>query len=492
MKTKCLTHKLLVVLLAVGALWLTGCQQEEPTPATEGEVLWTDVSGSTLVNTKNIVIGDMKGDKTYVRESVILSAEGRVVEVMLECPAMSAIPLLNGHEDTLSTVEDVTLINKGTITIHTKQIVEHFKNQIQTKDHPDRPYYYLRLLGMFGGNNCTIINEGLIDVYFDHDKNCPFTVYSFAMIGGEGSTITNNGTIRFHGNGSPRTRLRGVGTFGNYVTAVNKGTMESQVDMVEDSRMMTSGGSFSFFLNEGRMIMRQPGRIMAITRYGDNSVINNNLIDITAVDDPEWGTSVVDEEDHCVCAFFEPLNPSHRKMPQMVNNGVINVRIEGTERTHPLTQGYGMFFDVMGATSKVVDVINNGYIRVSQSGPRHFNMAELGVVTRQDLKDTIAGSFRLNTWKTELRDFGQTKDLFLARGCNMDFAGGTLLLDRAAGYAAGTAYSVAPEALLYNAGKDGFIYSHSGYEELTIKAAYPERQDILWDKDNQKVSLTNK
>ena len=238
--------------------------------------------------------------------------------------------------------------------------------------------------------------------------------------------------------------------------------------------------------------MRQPGRLMAITRYGDNSVINNNLIDITSVDDPEWGTSVVGEEDHCVCAFFEPLNPSHRRMPQMVNNGVINVRIEGSERTHPRTQGYGMFFDVMGETSKVVDVVNNGYIRVSQSGPKHFDMAELGVVTREEIKDTIAGSFRLNTWKTELRDFGKTNDLFLARGCNMDFAGGTLLLDRAAGYTEGTAYSVAPEALLYNAGKDGFIYSYSGYEELTIKSAYPERQDLLWDEDNQMVSLTNR
>lgn len=475
------------------AIVFVGCRPEEPDPTpTKDDVLWTDVSGSTLTNTGNIVIGDMQGDLTYVRETVILSGAGRTVEVMLECPAMSAIPLTNGYEDTLRTVENVTLINKGTITIHTKNIVEHFKDKVRTTDNPDRPYYYLRLIGLFGGSNCTLINEGLIDVYFDHDKNCPFTVYCFAMIGGEGSTITNNGTIHFHGNGSPRTRLRGVGTFGDYVTSTNNGTMKAEVEMVEDSRMMTSGGSYSFFLNDGEMIMRQPGRLFGITRYGDNSVINNSLIDITSVDEPSWATGVVDEEDHCACGFFEPLNPTHQAMPQMVNNGTINVRIEGSDKTHPMTQGYGIYFDVMGPSRKVVDVINNGTINVSQSGPQHFNMAELGIVTRLALKDDYSGSIKLRNWHTTLRDFSQTKDLFLIKGGNMDFTGGKLLLERAAGYTDGTAYSVAPEALVYNAGGEGYIFTYTGYEELTIESAYPERQDLHWDEDNQMVSLTNK
>ena len=204
-------------LILFGAVVFVACSDDDdyptPTPEDKGQVLWTDESGSTLVNTGSIVIGDMVDDLTYVRESEILSSEGRTVEVMLDCPAMSAIPLSDGYEDTLRTVKNVTLINKGVITIHTKQIVEHFKNQIRTTDDPDRPYYYLRLIGLFGGENSTLINDGLIDVYFDHDKDTPFTVYCFAMIGNTGSNIVNNGTIQFHGNGSPRTRLRSIGTF---------------------------------------------------------------------------------------------------------------------------------------------------------------------------------------------------------------------------------------------------------------------------------------
>ena len=454
--------------------------------------MWTDVSGTTLTNTGNIIIGDMEGDLTYVRESVILSSAGRTVEVMLDCPAMSAIPLKDGYEDTLRTVQNVTLINKGTITVHTKQIVERFKDQIRTTDNPDRPYYYLRLIGLFGGPNSTLINDGLIDVYFDHDKDTPFTVYCFAMIGNEGSNIVNNGTIRFHGNGSPRTRLRCVGTFGDYVTATNKGRMQAEVEMVEDSRMMTSGGSYSSFINDGEMIMRQPGRLMGITRYGDNKVVNNNLIDLTGIDDPSWGTSVVEAEDQCVCGLYEPLNPTHQDMPELVNNGTINVRIEGSSKTNPLKQGYGMFFDVMGPSQKVVDVINTGSINVSQSGSQHFNMAELGIVTRESMKDIASGAVKLISWTTPLRDFTQTKDLFLAKGGSMDFTDGKLLLRRADGYVDGTSYSVAPETLLYNIGPEGYTYNITGYANLSISAADAEKNNISWDKSLQTVSLASK
>ena len=478
------------------ALFLVACSNEDnpiDNPESQyGEVQWTDVSGTTITNTKNIVIGDMVDDLTYVRETEILSATGRTVEVLLECPAMTAIPLKDGNEDTLRTVENVTLVNKGTITVHTKQIVEHFKNQIRTTDHPDRPYYYLRLIGLFGGKNSTLINDGLIDVYFDHDKDTPFTVYCFGMIGGEGSNIINNGTIRFHGNGSPRTRLRCVGTFGDYVTAINKGTMQAEVEMVEDSRMMTSGGDYSNFINDGRMIIRQPGRIMAMTRYGDNKVVNNNLIDITAVDDPSWGTSVVGTEDHCACALFEPLNPTHQAMPEMVNNGTINMKLEGSAKTHPRTQVCGMFFDVMGHSHVTVDVINNGRINVSQSGPQHLNVAELSVVTRDNMQAQTYGSIRILSWKTTLRDFSQTKDLFIAKGAEIDFGGGKLLLEKADGYVDGTTYSVAPETLMYNAGCEGFTYSYSGYSDFTIEAANPEQQTLQWNKESQTVSLTGK
>lgn len=465
---------------------VVSCDPEEKDEESEfGEILWTETSGTTITNTKHIVIGDMQDDMTYVRKSTILSSAGKTIEVMLECPAMSAIPLLDGYEDTLRKVTDVTLINKGTITVHTKNIVEHFKDQVRTTDDPDRPYYYLRLIGLFGGENSTLINEGLIDVYFDHDKDTPFTVYCFAMIGGEGSEIINKGTIRFHGNGSPRTRLRCVGTFGDNVKATNQGTMEAEVEMVEDSRMITSGGSYSTFINDGIMRMRQPGKMMGITRYGDNVVVNNNLIEMTSVDDPSWAKTVLDPEDHFICALYEPLNPTHQEMPELVNNGTIKMKIEGSANTHPRTQAYGLFFDAMGPAHKVVDVVNTGNIYVSQTGPQNFNIAEVGLVTRDNMMAITSASIRVIKWNTELRDFSKTKDLFLAKGANVDFTGAKILLEKADGYVDRTSYSVAPEALINMVSN----CNYSGYDDISFQAADGEHLNINWDKDSKTVSL---
>ena len=268
--------------------------------------------------------------------------------------------------------------------------------------------------------------------------------------------------------------------------------MQAEVEMVEDSRMITSGGDYSTFINEGVMKMRQPGKMMGITRYGNNMVINNNIIDMTSVDEPSWATTVLDPEDHFVCAFYEPLNPTHQDMPEMVNNGTINIKIEGTANTHPRTQAYGMFYDIMGPSHKVVNVINRGSINVSQSGPQHFNIAELGIVTRDNMMTLASGSIKVISWKTPLRDFSQTRDLFLVRGGDIDFAGGKLQMDKADGYVYGTSYSVAPESLIYNVGQDGFTYSYSGYSDLTFEAANPDKHSIDWDIESKTVSLINK
>lgn len=479
---------------------ISSCSEdEEPAfvPEEEEEILITGESGTTVVNTKDIVLGMSEDDVVFEMTSTILTTSGRVTETTLNCCAMAGINFTdNGGMlamDTLNMVEDVVLINRGTITIHTKDLVERYKDQIQTPDDPERPYTYLRLLAMFAGTNSTIINEGIINVYFDHDPSVTSTIYVMGMNGGGNSSMINNGEIHFYGNGSVATRLRGMATFGNSISAFNNGVMTAELDMCEDARMITTGGTKSNVINDGTMQMRLPGYILCMTRYGDSNLINNGVVDLTMVDLPEGYTAVGNAENPVVCAMYDPLSGGRTQMPSLVNRGSISIAIEGSERSNSVSQGYGMYCDLMGAGGGdlQVNVINDGSIKVSQSGPVDFRMAEAGFITRPAVREETC-CIKLGRWNTTLRDFSQTQDLFYGQGVNMNFGGGELLLKKGEDYVDGTSYSVAPEALLYNGGRTMFRYEYSGYENFEIKAADESNVNLTWDKENNQVSLSDK
>ena len=471
---------------------ISSCSEdEEPVfvPEEEEEILITGESGTTVVNTKDIVLGVSEDDVVFEMTSTILTTSGRVTETTLNCCAMAGINFTdNGGMlamDTLNTVEDVVLINRGTITIHTKDLVERYKDQIQTPDDPERPYTYLRLLAMFAGTNSTIINEGVINVYFDHDPSVTSTIYVMGMNGGGNSSMINNGEIHFYGNGSVATRLRGMATFGNSISAFNNGVMTAELDICEDARMITTGGTKSNVINDGTMQMRLPGYILCMTRYEDSNLINNGVVDLTMVDLPEGYTAVGNAENPVVCAMYDPLSGGRTQMPSLVNRGSISIAIEGSERSNSVSQGYGMYCDLMGVGggNLQVNVINDGSIKVSQSGPVDFRMAEAGFITRPAVREETC-CIKLGRWNTTLRDFSQTQDLFYGQGVNMDFGGGELLLKKGEDYVDGTSYSVAPEALLYNGGRTMFRYEYSGYENFEIKAADESNVNLTWDKEN--------
>lgn len=475
-------------------LFCVSCQDENDpiyTPEEQEEVLITDVSGSSITNTQNIVLGVGGDDTAFEMSSTVMNENGRVTETTLNSCAMAAICLDGNKTDTTRTVENVTLVNKGVITVHTKDLVERYADLIQDPEHPDRPYTYLRVLVMYAGKKSTVINEGTINVYFDHDPSVTSTIYVMALVAGEGSTIMNNGEINVYGNGSVATRLRGMATFGDDITAINNGTINAELDMSEDARMITTGGTNSNVINNGVMKMRMPGKILCMTRYGDSNLINNNTIDITSTDMPEGYESIVGDEDHIVCGLYEPLQASRTGMPSLLNRGTIHIAIEGSERSEPLTQGYGMFCDLMApkAEQLEVNIVNDGFITLEQSGPVRFNMAEAGFVAR-GVAQAGACNIRLGRWQTTLRDFARTQDLFLAKGAKMDFSGAQLLLLKGDGYQDGTAYSVAPEDLMYNAGGETFRYEYTSYDNLIIKSA-DSSYKVDWDREAMKVSFVN-
>ena len=98
------------------------------------EVLITDQSGTTVLNTKDIVIGEGGEDVIFEMSSTILDPElGKVTETTLNACGMGAIALDGNKADPSQPVENVTVINRGTITVHTKELVEQLERIYKKK-----------------------------------------------------------------------------------------------------------------------------------------------------------------------------------------------------------------------------------------------------------------------------------------------------------------------------------------------------------------------
>ncbi len=470
--------------------------EDLPYTVSESGQINTEVSGAIIVNEKDVMIDYADPEKCNIikRKVSVLKSVGWRRKWVIDCPIMSAFaidPNDKEHVDTTKTVDNVTLINRGHIEIHTKNIVECYKEQLVDDDNENREFEYIRMMGLVAsGKNCVLINDGVIDVYFDHDPSVTCTVYCFTMAGDYGSNIINNGTINFKGNGSSRTRMRGIGVTGSHATASNRGTMNMQVENAEDSRMITAGSDTTNILNDGIMIARQPGNTYGMTRYGTNNIVNNGYISITETPVPNGQSCVLADGSKFICGIYENENKNRFSVtPPAINRGTIEINIEdGCDKVY---QGYGMMFHELSPEYDLsISIVNDGVIKTSQSGSVHHDMAEAGFITT-DNSYTKPGVMYLGHWNTRLRDFSSTHDLFLAKGVEMHFGGGLISLTKPSDYVDGTKYSVAPEAIMYcvpNSGKYDYINTYKGYE--TIEFDTNEKEiEISWDTENQTVSL---
>lgn len=464
---------------------------EVPVEVEATEKRFTDEDSVTIINTKDIVIGEADEEEImFAKNSRVLSGGGWNTERTLDFCGMAAIKIDEGEGEFPEAnvdemVEHTTVINRGTITIHTSKLVEKYKDIVRDPQNQDREFYYLRVLGLYAGKNCTIINEGTINVYFDHDTSVRQTIYVIAMTGDEGSTVINNGEIHFYGTGSFATRMRSVASSANNFTAINNNLMTVDVELAADTRMITTGGTNNNVVNNGQMIVRTTGKITCMTRFGDSNLVNNNLIEITSIPKAEGTMLMLSNDDYYACALYEPLGSTRTGAPSMVNRGTIHVKMEG--QTDTQRQAYGMMAEIIEDRIMDVNFDNDGTIIVSQEVPGLMQVAEAGFAGKSSTPTYVA-NVNFGRWKTRLRDFSQTHDLFLAKGVDMNFTTGQLFLEKGDDYVPGTPVSVAPEALIYNHLPDKFSFAYSGYENLSIQATNPE--DVLtWDKENMTVTM---
>lgn len=466
----------------------------------EGGVV-IDKSGTTFVNTKNIELGAADGCVMFEMNSTVMTAKGKQMEYTLNCAAIAAVNIKNGSVDVASDsmVTDVTIVNDGTITVHTRDLVEKYKDMIQTPANGGPRYKYLRVCAIYGLKNMTFINNGTINVYFDHDPNIGCWVYGIAFAPGQGSKIVNNGQIHFYGNGSPTTRMRGVATFQDDVQVVNNGNIEADVTMADDSRGITTGGNKNKVENNGTISLKVPGTICGMTRYGVTEVVNRGKIDLVHRSIPMGYTSVTSTPNNFACAVYESVLAVQTGQPPVENSGSITVTMEENENDDFTRRAYGLMFDLQkteansfkeyGTEGLGVMCNNTGIIKIN-NGTRHkYEMSEAFFQTRPAI-DNMLCPIKVGAWRTTVRDFASCNDLFVANGVNMDFSSCQLMLDADGSYVSGTSVSVAPESLMYNVSNKGDAYKFTGYDKMTISVSNPS-SSLNWDKKAKKVSIKN-
>ena len=444
-------------------------------------------SGTTYVNQKKIVVGIYSDDISYKRVTTIIKGKGRVQEVVRDCGAIAAIRL-NGDEQAADPrVNNVTIINRDTIEMHTKAMVEKYRYEIQNAEHPNRPYQYLRFLGMMSeGEGNKLINEGVIDIIFDHDPTVDFRVYGFGICGNANSAFINRGQIRFLGKGTPLTRMRGMGSMADNVTFLNEGTISVDVDMSEDARMITTGGDYNDIINNGMMVGCTSGTLIGMTRYGNSHISNNGTIALTVTKMPVGYKTILANTEKFACGLMEMLNAKRTIIPPMNNRGTIT--IDFNDIGDPAWMGYGMYFGMVSPCDANVTINNLGNIRLLQSGAVAYRMAEAGFINRTG-KDA-ATHITVGKWQTTFRDFGTTKDLFIGNHVSMDFGKADFQLETPQGYARRTSYSVAPSALLYNT-DPSTTNEYVGYGNASYTAASSGWQ-VSVDATSQTLLLDNK
>lgn len=453
---------------------------EPEEPAGVEEMRITDVSGTTLEYTHDLEIGtNPEEDIVFSKTSEIMRAGvGHVYEKTLDCYGLAATAYEGTEVDSvrLKQIKNVTIINRGTMTVHTKDLVERYKDLVDTPEDSSRPYYYLRVLCLYAAENCTVINKGVINVYFDHDPLNTSTIYTIALTGESGSTIINEGEIHFYGNGSINTRLRGVATQGDYVTVINRGIITSEVEMADDQRGITTGGDYNNIVNDatGVMRFRGPGEICGLSS-GINNVVNNGTIDITHVDMPDTYCKVEQSTGVIGGIFLNVIGAS--TLQPVVNRGTITMKAITTANTPSASNVHGIY--IVNVTGAVVDLVNEGNITATQEGPTRINMAEAYFNSGGRLMNPQFGS-----WVTTLRDFTE-QPLFMGVNANLNFAEGSLQLKKGEGYVDGTAYSVAPDVLFSHDSASASV----GYEELSITSFDCANDTLNWDKEAQTAAL---
>ncbi len=319
---------------------------------------------------------------------------------------------------------NATLINRGVIDIHFKEIYALYKERKTKSDEPDNYNNdTVRCYAMVAGTDSMLINEGVINVYMDQEIDAEVSLYGCAMWANAHSLMINRGEIHFVGNGSWQSYIRGVGSMDSHLQVINEGTITVDLERAYQTRILHTAGQYGSLTNNGLIRVKTSGRIMVLGCLAGTRMTNNGQIEITSIATfLENKVSYHYQFDPLATAMYEHFLPNNLPTCPTVNRGTIKVHLCGTEASGLNAVAFGFYCHQVGTQGEtpVHLMINEGNIEVTQEGPVHYNTAEVGVNVQS------VGDFPVNVkigpWKTKARDFAVTHDLFICRSAKFDLS----------------------------------------------------------------------
>lgn len=431
--------------------------------------------------TKSVCVG--KGGYYVNRDHLVISAPeaGNIADITEQ--AIAAGKILKGRNIVLYALAammddeenpgqqrlapNATLINEGIIEIHLHDIVEAYKAQVKaTPDDPNGVYRFVKCFAMAAGKDSTIINEGIIRIYFDQDKELETAVYGETLLAGENSTVINNGEIELLGNGSFDTQTRVIALPVNNVTIINNGKINVHVEKASTVRVLATTGIGGTIANYGSIRVNSTGRIMTIARFANTHLINAGTVDIVSrAHFIVNKVSFLYQSYPLACAFYEHSLPNTELVPPLINKGTVKVHLEGSEESTPQAVAFGIYSEMVGKEEHIHRMENTGSITVTKSGPYDFQVAELGVNV-QSAKD-FPYHVAIGEWHTTARNFAETKDLFICNSGIFDFSHTRLHVSGESSVAGLKAEDLVYQCEAGSSRGDTFLLEHT--EKLTVE-----------------------
>ena len=381
--------------------------------------------GGYLVNKKHIII--RKPSKDNVMDIQEYDAEGAqgMSGRNIAIYGMAAIVPDKNDPNISNVAENATLINEGIIEIYVNEMVEAYKDQIKAnKDDESKPYNFIRAYTMVGGRNCLIINNGILRIHLDQvDEKVP--VYVFTTSSGEKATVINNGVLELVGKGSFESQLRCMTIHSHTPMIINNGQINIDVEESSTIRVLATTKTGGAICNFGEINVTSSGKIMTIGRMADTHVLNEGKVNLDFK--AQWvkqNVSFLFQSDPLACALYEhcPPGPADFIIPPVINDGEINVELEGSEASTDRAVAFGIYTEMIPGEDPHTAIhryVNTGKINVTSSGPYDLLTAELGI-NYQAPKD-LPFAARILRWNTVARDFAKEKDFIVAKSVNMDF-----------------------------------------------------------------------
>lgn len=325
---------------------------------------------------------------------------------------------------------NATLVNKGVIDLHFKDLYErHQRNSAEQGDeyHVDA----LRGYAMAAGENSVLVNEGVINIYMDHDADAETTMYCCAMWAEANSQLVNKGEIHFYGNGSWQALVRGVGGVANHLQVMNEGLITVDVERAFQTRVLHTAGMYGSLWNKGRIQVRVAGRIMTIGSVTGTHMMNDGEIDVTSIATLiEGKIPYLFNFPPMATGMYEHFRPGTMQPAPIINRGSIKVHLIGSEASGPDAIAFGFYYQMENQDNGETPVrvlANEGTITVTQEGPQQYVTAEVGV--NMQLKTNNPVKLSVPTWRTHARNFAETHDLFACHSAQFDFSALNLVLD---------------------------------------------------------------